>query len=174
MRQAAAFAIAQQVIWWAAMLGGSVAAVISAIAGAAIWWRSSQRPTAAEWRFALIVAGCGFVLDLLIGAFIGVRWQEINAQLQRVDVIAPVWLFIVWLAFAASLPRVFAVVWQRPAMASLLLAPLAPFSYWAGMRLGAAEIAAPLPWLFSLALCWAAMPWLWQWWARQLQLSAQR
>lgn len=105
----------------------------------------------AEWRGLLAVAACGWVLDsalLQLGVF-----RMADAQW-----IVPLWLALLWLAFACSIG--YSLQWTaRPWWLGSLLGALAgPLSYWAGAKLAGVEL--PLgqwPSLVLLGGLWALL-----------------
>ncbi|WP_410016948.1 DUF2878 domain-containing protein [Pseudomonas sp. 7P_10.2_Bac1] len=104
-----------------------------------------------EWRGLLRVAVCGWVLDsalLHLGVF----------SFAASNVVLPLWLALIWLLFASTLP--YSLNWtKRPWwVGSLLGAVGGPLSYWGGAKL--AGVGLPLgvaPSLVLLAVIWAML-----------------
>jgi len=74
------------------------------------------------------------------------------------NVLVPLWLCGLWLAFATTLSRSLAFLGQRPWLAALAGAVALPLNYWAGQRLGAVEFGYALPvTLVVISLTWGIM-----------------
>ena len=73
-------------------------------------------------------------------------------------VLLPLWLVVLWFAFATTITRAFAVFAKRPALAALIGGVGVPFNYGVGAKLGA--VVLPLePWLTAgvLVVVWAVL-----------------
>lgn len=70
--------------------------------------------------------------------------------------VIPLWLLLLWAAFAATLRNSLSFLRHRPVLTALLGAAAGPLSYVAGMKLGAVSFTLPLPQiLILLAAIWA-------------------
>ena len=68
---------------------------------------------------------------------------------------APAWMVSLWAMFGTTLNVSLRFLRERPWIALLAGAVGAPAAYYAGARMGALELAAPIPALFAIALAWA-------------------
>lgn len=69
----------------------------------------------------------------------------------------PLWLLGLWFMFATTLNVSFRALAGRYRLAAVLGAISGPLSYYAGVRLGAAEFPHPVFSVFMLALAWALL-----------------
>lgn len=103
-----------------------------------------------ELRQLALLGGLGMAVDSglsLLGVF---RFSG--------DVLLPLWLVCLWLAFSATLGRSLAWFGARPWLAGVAGGIAFPLNYFAGSRLGAVEFGWPL-WqsLLLMALIWSLM-----------------
>ena len=74
--------------------------------------------------------------------------------------LAPAWIVALWILLAATFDA--SLVWleRRPWLCAVIGAAASPFSFTAGMRLGAAELAVPAPqgYIALSALWFVALP----------------
>lgn len=131
-RQLLLNAIGFQVCWFACVFGGS--AVALPVVGAFVAWQYRYWQPA-EWRLLLGVTLAGIAMDSL--------WLH-SGLMTFADPslpIIPLWLALLWLAFAATLLHSLQWLMSKPLLlgvASLLAAPL---SYYAGSRTGALQLS---------------------------------
>jgi hypothetical protein len=96
------------------------------------------------------VGGLGIAVDAAL-SFSGV--YQFPGQ-----VLVPLWLCCLWLAFAGVLGRSLAYLASRPLLCVLAGMVAFPLNYWAGQRLGAVEFGYSLPLTLAvLALVWGAV-----------------
>lgn len=103
-----------------------------------------------ELRHVLPVAAVGISADALL-SLAGVYQFEHG-------VVVPLWLCLLWLGFAAALPRSLGFLLNRPWLAVACGVIAFPLNYYAGARLGAVEY--PLPLVTTIAaqcLMWAVL-----------------
>ncbi|MEK9713337.1 MAG: DUF2878 domain-containing protein [Thalassolituus sp.] len=139
-------ALAFQACWFACVIGGNLWGAITVGLFFAWHQRVSSR---FEWLLIVVIAGAGSALDTLwyqLG-LIGFPDYEL--------VVIPVWLFLLWLAFAATLLHSLDYLFSRPIFIALASAIAAPISYYAGHRLGALE--TDTQGLLTIALSWAVL-----------------
>lgn len=139
-----------EVVWFICVWGGDLAAAAAVAAMLTVHFWLVAQP--GEWRFIAAVAAVGIVIDSL---FFGL------GVLQRADQqpFMPLWLMILWLAFATTLKHCFSKLSRFPWLAALLGAIAGPLSYFGGGLLnGGVTFAEPL-WLSfgALAVCWAIL-----------------
>ncbi|WP_179957587.1 DUF2878 domain-containing protein [Exilibacterium tricleocarpae] len=140
-----------EVVWFACVWGGDGMAAAAVIALLAVHGWLVMRDTA-EWRFIAAVALVGIAGDCLWFGF---------GVFQRTDqmLLPPLWLMLLWLAFATTLKHSFAKLGNFWWLAALVGAVAGPLSYLAGAALnGGVEFAQPL-WLSfaALAVYWAVL-----------------
>jgi len=139
-------AVAFQACWFACVIGGSLWGAIAVGLFFAWHQRISSR---FEWLFIIAIAGIGSALDTL--------WYQlglIGFPAYELAVI-PVWLFLLWLAFAATLLHSLNYLFSRPLFITLASAVAAPGSYYAGQRLGALETNTYG--LMTISVSWAVL-----------------
>ena len=103
-----------------------------------------------ELRLLVIAAVSGFVVESLQVTLGGLRFQSGTL----VDGVAPPWIVVLWVQFAATLR--FCLRWLgRDWRAAAGFGALGgPFAYWLGERLGAVRVDGGAAWAL-LALLWA-------------------
>jgi len=135
-----------QLAWFAAVLGGSLAACA---AGALLLWHAAARGNLrADCTIGAICAALGLGLDT--------TWIYLAALDYDHAVVAPPWIVVLWAAVGVSLNHSLAFFLQRPGLGAMLSALAAPCSYWAGAALGGVVIASA-GWLAVIALTWFAV-----------------
>lgn len=148
--------LAFQATWATCVLGGSVAALLLLPALAA--WHSLLLKRH-EWRLILVFVGVGVVLDTVLMHGQWLRFDHHTSPL------IPLWLMVLWVGFATTLRHSLLGLWSRPWLVVALGLIGAPWSYWAGSRLGALSIDGAGLWLIAGA--WAvlmlAMAGYWRW-----------
>lgn len=74
------------------------------------------------------------------------------------DVLVPLWLCCLWLAFATTLTRSLAWLGRHPSWVTIAGALALPLNYWAGQRLGAVDFPQPLLLtLVAMSAAWAVL-----------------
>ena len=140
-----------QLAWFSCVLGAQQPwLLLLGVACIAIHLRWISRQPG-EWRALLLVALCGWLLDSLlmhlgVFGFNSAHW------------ILPLWLALLWLAFASTLG--YSLNWSANPwwLGSLLGALGGPLSYWGGAKLAGVQMPLGLwPTLLLLALIWAAL-----------------
>lgn len=140
-------AVAYQSVWFIAILGGPRYLWCGFILLGLHFLFSSKRKADALLMLCLLMMG--LVIDGLLkySGFFSFN----NDQFPL-----PLWLLLIWMAFA-TLPH-HSLHWLkgRPLLSALLGAFGGPLAYWAGVRLGAASFGFSLPFsLMLLAVVWA-------------------
>jgi hypothetical protein len=106
----------------------------------------------AELALAGIAAGTGLVADTLF-AQAGVLQY---ASPWPVPGVAPAWIIVMWMNFALTLNVALRWLHGRYWLAAVLGVVGGPLAYLAGLRLGAATLAAPAPVAYTvIAVTWA-------------------
>lgn len=148
--------VAFQVGWFACVLGAAhgwpwlgTAAGAAIVAGHVL---RAARPIE-ELKLVGIALAIGVVWD---SALVSLGWIRFTSG-TLVEGIAPPWILALWALFATTLNVSLGWLKGRWLVAALLGGVAGPLSYWAGARLGAVEIVAPVPALAALALGWATM-----------------
>ncbi len=122
-----------QLCWFACVVGGDVWA--AGAVGLFLLWhlRITDRQ---EWW---LIAGLGFA-----GVALDTLWYQLGLMRfpDTVTVLIPLWLMLLWLAFAATLRHSLGYLFQRPMLLGVVSLIAAPFSYFAGSKLGAIELSS--------------------------------
>lgn len=140
-----------QLGWWLRVLGGNRMALLVLAVALPLHWRYLARERA-EWLCIALSAGLGVALD---GALQHVGILQFGAAASDG---VPFWLVALWLLFATTLNHSLRWLQTRLCWAVVLAALAAPFSYWGGVRFGAARFAWPVPQaLLLVALCWGLL-----------------
>jgi hypothetical protein len=133
-------------LWWA---GLPVLAVF------ALWqWRVSRVPRS-DMKLVVIAAVLGFAID---SAFAAAQWLHYQSPLPW-PMLAPVWILVLWVAFALTVNHSMRFLRGRMLWAVLLGALAGPIAYLIADHVwGAIRIEQPgLPVLAALALAWAVV-----------------
>ncbi len=112
----------------------------------------ARHPAPAREALALLAVGaCGLLVDTLQ---MHVGWLVYRGT-PLGGVLAPAWILALWIAFATTYRSSLAWVARRTWLAALFGAIGAPFSYWAGVRMGAVQFGEPL-WssIAGIAIAW--------------------
>ena len=145
-------ALVFQVAWFACVAGGNAGALAAALVLLplqAVW---AGRRDRREWGLVLLFSAAGVAMDL--------GWQAVGLLDFSGDLLGPLpfWLAMLWLFFSGTLLRSLALLQRRLLLAALLGAVAGPFSYWVGMRLGAAtSVNSPLEVALVMAPAWAVL-----------------
>jgi len=145
-----------QAAWLACVLGAAagkpVWGVLAALA--AILWHLSQarRPLDELWLVSLTGLLGGAWDSLLV--VLGLVHYPHGAPLPWM---APVWIVMLWMAFATTFNVCLGWLHGRWWLASAFGLAGGPLAWWAGHRLGALELVSVLPALAVLALGWAVL-----------------
>lgn len=139
-------AIGFQCCWTACVIGGSAWAAV--VVPLFFIWHWRQRK-ANEVTLILVVTLLGTMHDstlLNLGLF---------GFPEHSGFIIPLWLILLWAAFAATVLHSMAWLLEKTWLAALLGAIAAPWSYYAGSLLKSIELTSPA--LISVALAWATL-----------------
>jgi len=135
-----------QVTWFAAVVGGTGAALASCGVLAA---HTLARGTArADLTLSALTGVLGLGLDTL--------WIHTGVLDYHGSLLAPVWIVALWVAVGLSLNHSLAIILGRPILAAVLVIGACPMSYLGGAALGGVEIPSP-PLLAAVALTWACL-----------------
>jgi hypothetical protein len=143
-----------QTAWIASVWGASTGHEIlaSAIVLALIGLHLLQSPCpVTETRLIMIVGALGFTIDTTLGHAALLVFHSSGR-------FCPLWLVILWSAFATTLRN--SLVWlkDRPVIAATMGAVFGPLSYYGGERFGALSLGAhPLVALTALSLIWGTV-----------------
>lgn len=118
-----------QTVWFTCVLGGAalVPLAVALLAAHFLLVPSTER----ELRTVLPLAGLGIALDALLSAAGVFSFDE---------ALLPLWLGLLWVAFAASLHRAFGFLAAHPLRAGLVGGVAVPLNYLVGARLGAVSL----------------------------------
>lgn len=145
-------ALVFQVAWFACVAGGNPGALAAALTLLPLQATWPGRRGGREWALVGLCSALGLAMDL--------GWQAAGLLDFTGDLIGPLppWLLLLWLFFSGTLLRSLAFLQDRLLLAAVLGAVAGPFSYWVGMRLGAAQSVHP-PWQVALAMApaWAML-----------------
>jgi Protein of unknown function (DUF2878) len=110
----------------------------------------ARRP-AAEIRLLAMVGALGCTIDSALG-------HAALLVFRSGDWLCPLWLVLLWLAFATTLGSSLAWLKDRPVAAAMAGAIFGPLSYYAGQRVGALSLGAnPIVTMGVLTVLWAAL-----------------
>lgn len=148
-----------QLCWFACVLGAARGAEwlgpLVVLAWCALHLARHADP--AREALALIAVGAlGLLVDTLQ---VHEGWID-HRGTPLAGVLAPAWILALWVAFATTYRSSLAWVTRRSWLSALFGAIGAPFSYWAGVRMGAVQFGEPL-WssIAGIALAWGvALP----------------
>ncbi|MAK91556.1 MAG: hypothetical protein CMI13_10020 [Oleibacter sp.] len=143
-------ALVFQVCWLACVIGGTPFALV-AVSAFFIWHKGHLKPREMWLLAAVTLFGCLWDTLLLQLGFISLPPA---ARFYTAQII-PVWLLLLWLAFAMTLWHSLRWCSTRPWLAAVCGAVVAPLSYLAGERLGALQLSAQAP--FWIAAGWTVM-----------------
>lgn len=105
---------------------------------------------AAELRLLALVGGMGMAVDAVLSATGIYQFDG--------DILVPLWLCALWLAFATTTTRSLSFLGSSPFLTAAAGAIFIPLNYWAGQRLGAVEFGLPLlTTLLIVSASWAVM-----------------
>ncbi len=103
-----------------------------------------------EIRHAFLVGGAGISVDAIL-SFYGV-FNFGN------DVLLPVWMFALWIAFSTTITRSLSFLSSRPMLAVILGALIVPLNYGVGEKVGAVEFGLDTQYTFlTLSIIWAIL-----------------
>ena len=134
-----------QCFWLCAVLGRGPMVPVLAILLAVHLWLVPHRVHELLWTVPIALLGIAVDAGLSL------------ADVYRFpgDVVLPLWLMGLWLAFATTVRRSLGFLTRHPALVWIAGAVALPFNYWAGQRLGAVEFGLPLPQTLALlAVIW--------------------
>ncbi len=142
-----------QAVWWAAILTGAAIASALLLVQAALHWHAGGRQ-AFPWRLPLLVAASGLLFDALAVATGLVQFRA------PVFFGLPLWLAVLWLSFALTVPSLFRLL-PNHTLRVLLFACAGPLAYVGGAALGAADVLHHAPYVLLLVAGWVLLPLGW-------------
>ena len=148
--------VAFQCGWFACVLGaahgwplGGAAAAMTIVA-----LHLACAPRAApELKLVMLALAMGALWD---SALVSSGWIVFTSGM-LIDGVAPPCILALWALFATTLNASLGWLKNKLLMAALFGALGGPLSYWAGMRLGALQFAAPMAALIALSIGWGVM-----------------
>lgn len=135
-----------QLCWAACVIGGTQWAAVCV--PLFFCWHWTQRKPGELWLIALITLGGSLFDSLLLNL-------NLMAFPDHDGALIPLWLMLLWSAFAATLRHSMAWLLQKPLLAALLGGIAAPWSYYAGSLFDVIELTAPV--LVLIAVAWALL-----------------
>jgi len=159
-------AVGYQAGWWACIasvsLGLELEAILFCLCLTCIHLRLSASPLQ-EIKIGVIALLLGILVDSLLQTFAFIHFYG-----WALGPLSPFWLWALWVLFAMTLHTSLAFLKRlSPIVISLLGFIFGPLTYYAGAKLGAAELETTHAHLFALAAAWAiALPLL-MWAANQ-------
>lgn len=143
-----------QAVWWAAILAGAALAAAALLVQIvlAYWLDRNSLPS---WRRLLLLTGSGLLLDAVTVQLDLVAFRDASA------VGLPLWLLLLWLSFALTVPRLQQWLPSRASQLAVFVIA-APLAYFAGAALGAATVQQPLWYGITLVAGWLALTLLWR------------
>lgn len=134
-----------QLVWFGCVLGTAAGWSLLGPALLAVWLPLHLHLSAVPRADLLLALG-----GLLAGTALDTGYQLAGllqfAGVTLMEPLAPLWISALWVAFLLTLNHSLRWLQGRPGLALLFGALGGPVSYWAGVRLGAAEALAA-PWL---------------------------
>lgn len=115
------------------------------------WHLAWARRPVDEAHLVAVAACAGLLFET---ALMHTGWIAYPTQARGSD-IAPSWMVALWGLFATTFNVSLRSLRERPAVGALLGAVGGPIAYYAGSRLGALEIVAPVPALVAIGAGWA-------------------
>jgi hypothetical protein len=148
-----------QSIWFCAVLGRDTFLPVTALLVALHPVLAPNRGR--ELLQMAVIGGAGIATDSAL-RFAGIYIFE--------DVLLiPVWLMLLWFAFATTLTRSLAFIGKHPLLAALLGGAGVPFNYFVGMGLGAVEFGYSSVFTATvLVIVWSLLTPAFVWLARRL------
>lgn len=149
--------VAFQLIWLAAVLGAAKQIVWPCIVFTALfaaWQLSPKQRHPNDSRLLLIALPIGLVAD----SFWQISGLVQYASAGPLSPLAPIWIMMLWVAFALTFNHSLAWLKSKLWLAALFGLFGSPLSYWAGSRLGAMSYLHN-PWWVSIAfgISWAGI-----------------
>lgn len=147
-------AVLYQLTWCASVFGAARGLWWSGLVvllGFAAWQLADARSRATDLRLVAACLACGALLDGALAATGLAHYALAPAGLP----LAPLWIFVLWAAFALTLNHSLAVLQRHRALAAALGAVGAPLAYLGAARAEAVSFAAPLWAALALGLAWA-------------------
>jgi hypothetical protein len=148
--------VAYQCAWFACVLGAAaqrpVLGMVVALA-AMLWHLYSARLPGRELRLIAIAALCGLIFETTLVAS---GWVHMEPAV-LVGEFTPLWMVVLWAAFATTLNVSLRSLRSRYLLATVLAALGAPLAYYGGARLGALQWVDATPALLLIAAGWAVM-----------------
>ncbi|MES2675520.1 MAG: DUF2878 domain-containing protein [Pseudomonadota bacterium] len=103
-----------------------------------------------EICWILIIFIIGFLIEMLFFS-LGILYEDIQNPYFTYFITSPLWIICLWLLFATALRTSLAFLFNRPWLAYLATAIMAPWSYFAGSHLNT-QVHINKPILLSLAI----------------------
>ncbi len=149
--------IAFQVGWFTCVLGAASHRpwlgpfVVFLLLGVHVWQTRDSEPAI---RIIVLIGGLGTIIDSGLGYLEILQYRDSLIA----SWVSPPWLVAIWTIFATTLKHSLRWLEGRPILAITLGAGVGPLSYYAGHRLGALALAAPLiETLIALAFLWGLL-----------------
>ncbi len=103
-----------------------------------------------EIRHAFLVGGTGVSVDAILSVYGVFNFGD--------NVLLPVWMFALWIAFSTTITRSLSFLSSRPMLAIILGALIVPLNYGVGERVGAVEFGLDTQYTFlTLSIIWAIL-----------------
>jgi len=148
--------VAFQCGWFACVLGAAhgwpLVGAAAAMTIVALHLACAPR-AAPELKLVMLAFAMGALWD---SALVSSGWIVFTSGM-LIDGVAPPWILALWALFATTLNASLGWLKNKLLMAALFGALGGPLSYWAGMRLGALQFAAPMAALIALSIGWGVM-----------------
>lgn len=146
-----------QLLWLLCVQGNNVLALVASAGFFLVHWLW-VKPAACQWLFIPVVAVVGWAVDSGLSSLGVIRFHGSLPLFNHLLMLAPMWLFCLWLGFASTLLFSFHWFRQRLVLASALAFSCVPLSYFIGANFSASQLLLPLPWVLLIeACCWALL-----------------
>lgn len=144
-------AVMFQLVWLIAVQGNNQYALL-ALAFLLVVHCTLVKPHVQELRLIFAVSAAGIIADSLIMNAGWIEYQGDN------HFMIPIWLCVLWIAFATTLKHSMSWVFKTPWLPPLLGLLVVPFSYWAGIKLSKSQPLIPMERLLLMeGLIWAVL-----------------
>ncbi len=153
-------ALGFQAGWWACIAGVGrgleVEAIIFCLCLITLHLRFSTSPIL-EMKAAIVALILGILLDSALQYFSVIRFYGWS-----LGPLSPFWIWMLWVIFALTLNSSLAFLKEQPLTMSAILGLIfGPLTYYAGAKLGAADLDASIRHIIWLGVAWMlAMPFM--------------
>ena len=157
-----------QAVWFAAVLLGAVWALPLALAQLVLLSFAPALRFPLRVYFMIILSGLSVDYFLQAMQWIAFRSDPLFAD---IPLPLPAWLIVLWFSFAMTVKPLTELV-SSSLLRALLFASGGAAAYYAGARLGAAEILNYYAYFSVLTIMWMIFPGIWLWFASRFSANS--